>query len=114
MNVNSPNEDPDYLDRMLRENEAAAFLGYSVRALQNWRLRGGGPRYVKVSKRSVRYRRRELLAWANCRLANNTSDPVDPDNSALVADGTSWGQGSSQGPAPRRRGWKGLDATVDA
>lgn len=65
---------PDYLDRLLNEKEAAEFLNYSVRALQNWRLRGGGPRYVKVSSRSVRYRRRDLLAWVEEHLRSNTSD----------------------------------------
>ena len=66
----------DYLDRLTNENEAAAFLGYSVRALQNWRVRGGGPLYVKVSARSVRYRRRDLIAWAEGRLAANTSASI--------------------------------------
>jgi predicted DNA-binding transcriptional regulator AlpA len=49
------------------------FSGYSVRALQNWRLRGGGPRFVKVSARSVRYRRRDLIAWAEQRIRESTS-----------------------------------------
>jgi predicted DNA-binding transcriptional regulator AlpA len=66
--------DPAYLDRLIDEFEAADFLGYSVRALRNWRVRGGGPRYVKVSARSIRYRRRDLIAWADARLCNNTSD----------------------------------------
>jgi predicted DNA-binding transcriptional regulator AlpA len=69
-------DDPDHLDRLIREPEAADYLGYSVRALQNWRLRGGGPRFVRVSRRSVRYRRRDLIAWANGRLAANTSESV--------------------------------------
>tara|TARA_R110000868_G_scaffold194517_3_gene439956 strand:- start:5328 stop:5558 length:231 start_codon:yes stop_codon:yes gene_type:complete len=63
----------DYLDRLMNENEAADFLSYSVRALQNWRVRGGGPIYVKVSARSIRYRRRDLIAWAEGRLTANTS-----------------------------------------
>ena len=66
--------DPDHLDRLITEKQAAAFLGYTVRALQNWRLRGGGPEYVRVSKRSIRYRRRELIAWAEERLRSDTSD----------------------------------------
>ena len=53
---NTASLDPDHLDRLISENEAAQFLGYTVRALQNWRLRGGGPKFVKVSSRSVRYR----------------------------------------------------------
>ena len=66
--------DPDYLDRLITENEAAAFLGYSVRALQNWRVRGGGPKFVRVSQRSIRYRRRDLKAWADSKLRSSTSD----------------------------------------
>lgn len=65
--------DPDYLDRLINENEAAQFLGYTIRCLQNWRVRGGGPRFVKVSGRSIRYRRRDLIEWADSRLRDSTS-----------------------------------------
>jgi len=68
-----PERGPDYLDRLIGENEAASFLGYTVRALQNWRVRGGGPKFIKVSSRSVRYRRRDLIAWAEGLLRSNTS-----------------------------------------
>jgi len=64
---------PEYLDSLINENKAADFLGYSVRALQNWRIRGGGPRFVKVSARSIRYRRRDLMAWADDLTVENTS-----------------------------------------
>ena len=66
--------DPDYLDRLINENEAAGFLGYTIRALQGWRVKGGGPKFVKVSARSIRYRRRDLIAWAEVRLRSNTSE----------------------------------------
>ena len=62
------------LDRLINEHEAAAFLGYTVRDLQNWRVRGGGPRFVKISSRSVRYRHRDLLEWTQHRLRSSTSD----------------------------------------
>jgi predicted DNA-binding transcriptional regulator AlpA len=68
--------DPDYLDCLIDERIAAKFVGYSVRALQNWRVRGGGPRFVKVSSRSVRYRRRDLIEWIESRLRSNTSQEV--------------------------------------
>ena len=67
-------DDPDHLDRLIREAEAADYLGYTVRALQNWRLRGGGPEFVRVSRRSIRYRRRDLNAWADGLLAKNSSE----------------------------------------
>lgn len=67
-------DNPDYLDRLMNEHEAAEFLSYSVRALQNWRVRGGGPKYVKVSARSIRYRRRDLIAWVDARTFSNSTE----------------------------------------
>lgn len=72
-NAANGSRDRDYLDRLVNEQEAARFLGYTIRALQNWRVRGGGPSFVKVSSRSIRYRRRDLNAWAESRLCANTS-----------------------------------------
>lgn len=73
-NSAEPAQDPDYLDRLITEGEAADFLGYTVRALQNWRVRGGGPRFVRVSARSIRYRRRDLIGWSETRLVSSTSE----------------------------------------
>lgn len=67
----SRDDDPE---RLLREEEVAEHLGFTTRALQNWRLRGGGPIFVKVSARSVRYRRADLIAWVKARLRSSTSD----------------------------------------
>lgn len=72
----TPTRDPDHLDRLIGEQEAASFIGYTVRALQNWRVRGGGPIFVKVSSRSIRYRRRDLIAWTEAHLVRNTSQQV--------------------------------------
>ncbi|MBL6945876.1 MAG: DNA-binding protein [Rhodospirillales bacterium] len=66
--------DPDYLDRLVNENEAASFIGYTIRALQGWRVKGGGPKFVKVSARSIRYRRRDLIEWAESLLKTSTSE----------------------------------------
>ncbi|MEQ8508077.1 MAG: helix-turn-helix domain-containing protein [Rhodospirillaceae bacterium] len=72
-NANAALLEREYLDQLLNENEAARMLGFTIRALQNWRVRGGGPQFVKLSKRSVRYRRRDLLEWINKHLRANTS-----------------------------------------
>ncbi|MEM7172436.1 MAG: helix-turn-helix domain-containing protein [Pseudomonadota bacterium] len=72
--------DPDHLDRLIHENEAADFLGYSPRALQNWRLRGGGPPFIRVSSRSIRYSRRDLKAWVDSKRARSTSDVGGSDH----------------------------------
>jgi predicted DNA-binding transcriptional regulator AlpA len=62
------------LDALLDEVQAAQFLNVSTRCLQAWRQRGGGPRFVRISSRCLRYRRRDLLTWSEERLARSTSD----------------------------------------
>ena len=66
-------DDFNYLNELVTEREAAQFLGFTVRALQNWRVRGGGPRFVRISCRAVRYRRRDLIEWSEAHLVENTS-----------------------------------------
>ena len=53
--VNDPNQ-------LLTEKETASLICYTQRALQNWRLRGGGPEYVKIG-RSVRYQRSDVMKF---------------------------------------------------
>jgi hypothetical protein len=52
-------------DALLREQDAARLVGFTPRALQEWRRLKKGPAYVRVGSRAVRYRRRDLVAWAN-------------------------------------------------
>ncbi|PHQ60878.1 MAG: DNA-binding protein [Robiginitomaculum sp.] len=63
-------------DQLLNEKQAASILCYSQRALQNWRVRGGGPQYVKVSARSIRYRRCDLTAWVEKRLRAHSAQSI--------------------------------------
>ena len=74
MKTNSKGTGVDHMDRLIDEKEAASFLGYTVRALQNWRIRGGGPKFVKVSARSIRYRRRDLINWIEAHTVSHTSE----------------------------------------
>lgn len=60
---------------LLTEEQAAALLSVSMRTLQGWRTRGGGPKFVSISKRAVRYRVADLMAWIDDRTATSTSDP---------------------------------------
>lgn len=66
---------------LLREKEAAAFLGLTPRALQSWRQFGYGPRFVRISGACIRYRQEDLDAWVASRLRESTSDP-DPEDAA--------------------------------
>lgn len=60
---------------LLTEEEAAASIGFTARFLQNRRVRGDGPRFVRISARAIRYRPEDLAAWAAERLRTSTSDP---------------------------------------
>jgi len=62
-------------DRLLTTRQAADYLNFDRRTLEGWRLRGGGPRFVRISARSVRYRRSDLIRWVRERLRTSTSDP---------------------------------------
>lgn len=59
-------------NQLMTEKEAAELICYSQRALQNWRLRGGGPKYVKIG-RSVRYQRSDVLEFIEERKRRHTS-----------------------------------------
>jgi len=58
---------------LMTEAAAADFLGVSIRTMQAWRVRGGGPRYCKLSK-AVRYRPADLEAFVEGNLTNSTSE----------------------------------------
>ena len=59
---------------LLTECQAAQLLGFTPRCLQAWRQRGGGPMFVRISARAIRYRRRDIIAWAESRLKSSTSE----------------------------------------
>lgn len=61
----------------MTEGEAADLLAVSVRTLQGWRFRGGGPRFVRVGsgRGAIRYARTELDDYVAERVRRSTSDP---------------------------------------
>ena len=62
--------DPDVA---LNESQAADFLSFSVRTLQAWRWRSEGPPFCKIG-RSVRYPRRELVAFQQSKTVASTTE----------------------------------------
>ena len=66
--------DSDYWQALINEGEAADFIDQSKRTLQGYRYRGGGPLYIRLSRRCVKYRRIDLRQWAEARLRSSTSD----------------------------------------
>ncbi len=61
-------------DALLDEKRTAQLLSINHRTLQQWRLRGTGPRFIRISSRCVRYRYRDLLAWINERVRTSTAE----------------------------------------
>lgn len=68
-------DNPGYWHSLIDEKVAAEFCGLTDRTLQAYRQRGGGPKYVQVSVRCIRYRRINLREWAEARMRTGTSDP---------------------------------------
>lgn len=54
-------------DDLLRPNDAARLLGVSEVWLKKLRLADGGPRFVRLSERLVRYKRSDLFTWIEAR-----------------------------------------------
>ena len=67
-------DDTHFWHALVDEQAAAAFLSLTVRTLQGWRYKGGGPRCIRVSARCIRYRRCDLRDWAEGRLRTSTAD----------------------------------------
>jgi hypothetical protein len=72
---------PRYVD----EIEAARYLSIARKSLQNWRLRGCGPRFVRLEG-SIRYGIDELTAYAEARRAQSLAeaDRHDAERRALA------------------------------
>jgi len=59
---------------LVTEQQAATLLHVSVKCLQGWRSRGGGPPFVKLG-RCVRYAVPALEAFVQEAVRRSTSDP---------------------------------------
>jgi len=60
-------------DDLLKPNNAARLLGVSEIWLKKLRLSGGGPKYVRLSERLIRYKRSDLTDWVEARRFSNTA-----------------------------------------
>jgi excisionase family DNA binding protein len=58
---------------LMTEQEAARRLTVSVKTLQAWRVRGGGPRFVKVG-RLVRYTEAAIEEFIRLHTLSSTSE----------------------------------------
>ncbi len=61
-------------ERLISTEEAAALLGLAPSTLCVLRVKGGGPRYVKLRRRVV-YDPADVYAYVEERKRTNTSEP---------------------------------------
>ena len=69
-----PSQPPSLLDN----DQAAQFLGLGRRTLENWRVSGDGPPFLRVG-RSVRYSPADLEAWLKERRFRSTAEADQVD-----------------------------------
>lgn len=67
---------------LLDTREAAEVLRLSPKTLECFRVTGGGPIYVKLSRKAVRYRVSDLENWISQRLRSSTSGSAAPQKEA--------------------------------
>ena len=71
--IHGPETKVEYIPRTakaLKEKEAAAYLGLSVKTLQAWRFYSKGPKYLKLSGRAIRYRVEDLDQFMEASTVN--------------------------------------------
>jgi hypothetical protein len=73
-NINSNTLEGLPWDSMVNTPVAARFLGVKPRCLEQYRIKGGGPVFVRLSSRCVRYRIRDLQTYIHERLQNSTAE----------------------------------------
>lgn len=61
------------MTKVLSEVEAAPYVGLAIPTLQQMRVKGNGPAFLKLG-RAVRYRQSDLDEWLEKRVVRSTSD----------------------------------------
>lgn len=65
---------PAGFDRYIDDRAASELLGLSRSYMRQLRVKGGGPRFSKLSAKAIRYRVADLLSWAEARSVSSTSE----------------------------------------
>lgn len=49
--------------RLLDTKELSKMLGVTTNTLQIWRHQGKGPKYIRLTRRAVKYQEQDVLNW---------------------------------------------------
>jgi Helix-turn-helix domain len=63
------------VQELFNTEETASILNMAPETLREWRVTGGGPRFVHKG-RYIRYRKRDLETWLNLNTCDTTRDYV--------------------------------------
>ncbi|WP_434481064.1 helix-turn-helix transcriptional regulator [Gemmatimonas sp.] len=63
---------------LLSPAEVSAMLSVSIHVLAKLRRSRRGPRFYKMSHRTIRYRRADVQAWLSAHASANPSDAPSP------------------------------------
>lgn len=66
----------ELLVKQIGSDKAANLLDVSERTLEKWRREGGGPKFVRISHKLVRYRICDLREFQESRLRENNITAV--------------------------------------
>lgn len=61
--------------QLIPDEEADAYIGVSKKTRANWRVKGLGPKFVRVSNR-IFYHPDDIAEWVNARRVQSTSQPI--------------------------------------
>ncbi len=69
------------MDILIPSRQAAAFIGISPETLENWRIRGVGPQFLKTPGRTgkVLYDPADIAAWREQRRFASTAEAAAAD-----------------------------------
>lgn len=66
---------PAGISPALTTAQAAACVGLAESTLEKMRVYGGGPRFVRYSRKAVRYLLSDLESWMAAKTVGSTSEP---------------------------------------
>ena len=64
-------------DQLYDTSQVARFTSLSETYLRQMRVSGGGPRYLKLTAKAVRYRASDVLAWIDARPAVGSTSELE-------------------------------------
>lgn len=62
------------IEQLLTPEQVSAITGLAEQTLAHYRVSGGGPAYIRISARCIRYREGDLRQWISDRYVSSTTE----------------------------------------